>query len=243
MVQKSLTSTDGGVSEINWTQYLAYLLGQDKAEDAKKLSERAPEEFKKSRDMRLVKAQIHRFLGENAEAEKLLSALHQENSDDFDAADQLALVLVESTDEGKRARAEQISEANARRAPNLERTIATAAWVKFRTGSTDIADKALGQILRSGRFEPQTAYYMAMLYKSRGMLQQYARFMDAAVSGNGAFPQKRAAQKELAALIGNAAPSAAANGTAPANTNPAPAKSANPALPKSRRFPQRINAI
>jgi tetratricopeptide (TPR) repeat protein len=216
--RKGLTIGDGSDSEANWTQYLIYLLSQDKAEDAKKLADRIPEKYKGSRSVRMVKGQIHRFLGENAEAEKIFSALHQENSDDLEAADNLALVLVESTDEGKRARADQISEANVRRAQNVERIIATAAWVKYKTGSTDVADKVLTEIVRSGRCEPQTAYYAAMLCKSRNAVENYVFLLDRAVSGGGSFPQKRAAIEELKAIkakMNNAAAPAPAPAPAP----------------------------
>ncbi|MFN9913432.1 MAG: hypothetical protein ACK53L_12650, partial [Pirellulaceae bacterium] len=108
----------------------------------------------------------------------------------------LALVLVESSDEGKRARAEQLSEANVRRAPNAERAVATAAWIKFKTGSTDIADQVLGQILRGGRLEPQTAYYAAMLLKSRGMKDEYSRFLRA--SAPACSPERRNVRRSRA---------------------------------------------
>jgi thioredoxin-like negative regulator of GroEL len=225
--RKGIQASDGSVSESNWLQYLQFLLDDNRVDDAQKLVERVPADYQKSREMRLIKAIIHRFAGKNAEAEKLLSALHQENSDDLIAADHLALVLVESSDEGKRARAEQLSEANVRRAPNAERAVATAAWIKFKTGSTDIADQVLGQILRGGRLEPQTAYYAAMLLKSRGMKDEYLRFLRASVAGNGSFPQKNAAQKELASLDGSAIPAADPKGT----ESKAPATSPD-AIPK-----------
>jgi tetratricopeptide (TPR) repeat protein len=200
-----------GVTEANWLAYLQFLIDDERIDDAKKVIDSAPDEYKKLRDFRLITAILLRFQGKNAEAEAIFSALHQENPDDMVAADHLALIMVESSEEGKRARAERISENNVRIAPNSERTLATAAWVKFKTGATDIADKALGQILRGGRLEPQTAYYAAMLLKSRGLTGEYQRFLQACVDGPGAFPQKAAARKELEQLKAKAN-----NATAPA---------------------------
>jgi predicted Zn-dependent protease len=191
---------EAGSTEANLLNYIQFLIDEDRIEEAKGYLEKAPEEYKKSREYRLLKALVHRYLGENADAEKLLSALYQENTEDPMIVDQLALVLVESADQGKLARADQLSEANVRKAPNAERTVATAAWVKFKTGNADIADKVLGQILKGGRLEPQTAYYAAKLLELRGMKAEYARFLHAASSGSGSFPQKRAAKKEFDAF-------------------------------------------
>ncbi len=211
---------DAGVAEGNFLSYAQFLVDEDRIEDAKKVLDNAPENFKSMREFRLLKAILHRYMGENAEAEKLLSALYQENTEDPMVVDQLALVLVESSDQGKLARADQLSEANVRKAPNAERTVATAAWIKFKTGNADIADKVLGQILKGGRLEPQTAYYAAKLLELRGLKAEYARFLYAATSGNGSFPQKRAGKKEFDAFQkanpGVFTPPAPAPATAPA---------------------------
>jgi tetratricopeptide (TPR) repeat protein len=208
-------------TEANWIQYLKFLIDEDRASEAKGLIEKAPPEFQKSRDMKLLKALSHRYLNEDAEAEKLFSELHQANPDDLDAADQLALVLVETRDEGKRARAGQISESNLRQAPNVEKVAATAAWVKFKTGSVDVADNLLGQIVKGGRISAQTLYYSAMLLKARGKTAEAMQFLKAAVDAPGSFPQKKAAKAELPAA---AAPAPA---TAPATT-PATVPKATP---------------
>ncbi len=186
-------------SEANWAQYIQFLVDADRAAAAKLLLDKLPAAYQSNRDFKLLRAVVHRHLGESAEAEKLLSDLHRANPDDLDAADHLALVLVESDDEGKRARAQQISEANLRQAPNQERLAATAAWVKFKTGSADVADNLLGQVVRGGRISPQTAYYSAMILKSRGRPTEAAQFLKMAVEAPGTFPQKQAAKAELAA--------------------------------------------
>jgi tetratricopeptide (TPR) repeat protein len=204
-------------TEANWIQYLKFLVDEDRASEAKGLIEKAPSEYQKSRDMRLLKAISHRYLNEDADAEKLFSELHQANPEDLDAADQLALVLVETRDEGKRARAGQLSESNLRQAPNAEKIAATAAWVKFRTGSVDVADNLLGQIIKGGRISPQTLYYSAMLLKARGKTSEAMQFLKAAVEAPGSFPQKKAAKAELQAAMPAAAP-AATPATAPATT-------------------------
>ncbi|MDZ4848937.1 MAG: tetratricopeptide repeat protein [Pirellulaceae bacterium] len=193
-------------SEANWVQYIRYLIDDDKISDAKALIEKAPGDFSTHRDLRLLKAIIHRYLNEDSEAEKILSDLNRANPDDLDVADQLALVLVESSDEGKRARAGQLSEANLRQAQNVEKVVATAAWVKFRTGSLDIADKVLGEIVKGGRISPQTAYYAGMLLKTRGKKDDAIQFFKLASEAPGSFPQKKAAKAEVPAPAAPDAP-------------------------------------
>lgn len=210
-------------TEANLVQYLKFLVDEDRAPEAKSVIERAPPEYQKNRDIRLLKAVALRYLNEDAEAEKILSELHRANPEDLDAADQLALVLVETSDEGKRARAGQISEANLRQAPNVEKIAATAAWVKFKTGSVDVADNLLGQIIKGGRISPQTLYYSAMLLKARGKKDEAMQFLKTAVEAQGSFPQKKAAKAEL--------PAAA---IAPAPAAPAPVTPPPPVAPKKK---------
>jgi len=181
-------------SESNWSQFIQFLIDEDRAAEAKALMAKAPAEYLTNRDFKLLKAIIHRYLNELPEAEKLLSELSQANPNDFDAADNLALVLVESSDEGKRARAQQISESNLRQAPNEERLAATAAWIKYKTGSADVADKILGQVVAGGRISPQTAYYSAMILKSLGRDADSQQFLKLAVESKGNFPQKKSAK-------------------------------------------------
>jgi len=186
-------------TENNWLQYAQFLIDDGRSDVAKTMLSKAPADYLGKRDFKLVKAVVHRYLNELPDAEKLLSELHQANPNDFDAADNLALVLVESNDEGKRARAQQISEANLRQAPDQERLAATAAWIKYKTGSPDVADKILGQVVSGGRISPQTAYYSAMILKSLGRQDESKQFLKIAVDAKGDFPQKKAAKAELEA--------------------------------------------
>ncbi len=114
--KKGLTAKETS-SENNWLQYIQYLIDDGRSDVAKTVLAETPTQYSSTRDFKLVSAIIHRYANELADAERILSELHQANPNDFDAADHLALVLVESADEGKRARAQQISEANLRQAP------------------------------------------------------------------------------------------------------------------------------
>jgi tetratricopeptide (TPR) repeat protein len=184
-------------TSANWVEYTQFLIDEGREADAKVFLEKAPPEYQGLREFKLLKAIVARYMGDQETAEQILSELHRANPNDFDAADNLALVLVESNDEGKRARAQQISESNLRQAPNQERLAATAAWVKYKTGSADVADKILGQVVSGGRISPQTAYYAAMILKSLGRADESVQFMKSAVAAPGTFPQKKAAKAAM----------------------------------------------
>lgn len=194
---KSGLSDKSTSTAANWIEYLQFLIDEGREADAKVYLEKAPAEYQSLREFKLMKAIIARYMADQETAEQILSELHRANPNDFDAADNLALVLVESNDEGKRARAQQISEANLRQAPNQERLAATAAWVKYKTGSADVADKILGQVVSGGRISPQTAYYAAMILKSLGREDESIQFMKSAVAAPGTFPQKKAAKAAM----------------------------------------------
>ncbi len=97
----------------------------------------------------------------------ICSSLHQANPADLEAADQLAAVLVESKDEAKRGHALQLSEASLRQAPHLEKTIATTAWVQFKLGSVDVADRMLGELASKIAISPATSFYIAQVMKTK----------------------------------------------------------------------------
>jgi len=190
-----LKSKDSTVE--NWQGYLAWLVSRGRATDAGKLIERVPKEFQEKREMRFLGALVARYLGKNDLAEKGFSDLHQQYPDDAEAADQLALVLVESSEEGKRARAQQLSEANVRRFPNQEGTLATAAWIQFKLGSVDIADRVFSELASKTAVSPQTGYYIAQLMKSRGKEEDARKILEAIVKQPGNFVQRKAVMDAL----------------------------------------------
>lgn len=181
----------------NWQGYIAWLVSRGRSADAGKLMDRIPKEMQEKREMRFLGALVARYLGKNDVAERGFSDLHQQFPDDVEAADQLALVLVESAEEGKRARAQQLSEANVRRFPNQEATIATAAWIQFRLGSTDIADRIFSELASKTAVSPQTGYYIAQLMKSRGKEEDAKKVLEAIVKQPGNFVQKKAVLESL----------------------------------------------
>ncbi len=183
---------------VRWTEYFKWLLLNDRAADVQKTIAKLSAETMANRNLRFLKGVTARYTGDLQTAELVFAELHRESPDDLEAADQLALVLVENADEGKRARAFQLSESNLRKAPNQEGTIATAAWVQFKLGDIDVADRLLGQLAAQTALSPQTAYYVSEVLKARGKTEEARQVLKAAVESPGIFPAREVAKRELA---------------------------------------------
>lgn len=179
------------------TSFFKWLVLDDRPEVVLQKFEELTPENKKSRDVALIRAVAARYLDDLTTAETLLAPFHQENPDDLEVADQLALIWVESSDEAKRSRSLQLSERNFRAASNLEQVAATAAWVQFKLGSIDVADRILSQLVARGPLTPQTTYYVAELVKRKGNVQESQRLLKLAVETVGLFPQRAKVREQV----------------------------------------------
>lgn len=182
---------------VFWNEYLKWLLISERIDNVRAALDKLPAGVKEHRDMRLMSALAARYQGELAAAETILAALVQSNPDDTEAADQLALVLIESTDEGKRGRALQLSELNLRKLPGVQNTIATAAWVHFKLGAIDVADRLLGELSQQTALMPQTAHYVAEVLKARGKKDDAIKVLELSVQSPGVFVERQKARDWL----------------------------------------------
>jgi len=181
----------------NWSEYIKWFLIQGKAKEAMYFVEKSPADFRSNRLMKFLEALTLRYLGRLDEAEVMFSALQTENIDDLEAADQLALILAESVDQGKKGRAQQISETNLKRAPNEESIIATAAWIEFKLGDIEKAEKYLSTIVARGTSNPQTIYYIARLLESRNRKVEAIAMYQNALNAPGFFAQRSEVKKRF----------------------------------------------
>jgi predicted Zn-dependent protease len=184
------------VSASNWFEYAKWLLTQDRAEAARTLIKASGPEIRDSFGMKFLDAYALRFLGKVQEAELAFSELHDVNPSDPQIADQLALILIDSADQGKKLRAQQLAQTNLRRAPTEESAIATYAWIEFRLGTVDVADRIMSELAARGPIGPQTAYYIGRILDAAGREYEAAGLYDVAVNSAGLFVQ-RSATREL----------------------------------------------
>jgi predicted Zn-dependent protease len=195
--QKAVSESEN--NKAAWASYFKWLILADRPAEVAQRYDQLPESLRAEREIGLVRSLAARYLNDLQLAESILSSLHQFNTDDLDVADQLALVLVESTDEAKRARALQLAERNARQAPQVEQLMATAAWVQFRLGSIDVAEQVLSQLVARGNLSPQTAYYVAEVMEKSGRIEESQRLLRLAVDAPGVFPQRSIVKQRLTA--------------------------------------------
>jgi Tfp pilus assembly protein PilF len=138
-------------------------------------------------DLVFVAGLADRMSGRMDTAEAVFAKLHQKTPSSFAVSNQLALVLVESSDEAKRGRALQIATSNARRFPKLEDALATLGWVQYRLGDVEAAEQILTATMADGSVSRDTAYYLAQVKQALGKTSEATRFAEAASSGSGEF--------------------------------------------------------
>jgi tetratricopeptide (TPR) repeat protein len=182
---------------VNWHVYAKWLLENDRPQDVMRISDKINAAWTSDRSSQFLKGLAYRYLGDLNAAETIFKKLHQDNGDDVESSDQLALVLVEQTDESKRARAKQLSDTNLNRMPKSESIIASAAWIEFKLGSIDVADQMLGKLTSSTTISPQTAYYVAQVLQARGKAAEARGILEAACKAPGLWVQRSTAKASL----------------------------------------------
>ena len=168
-------------------EYVRWLLRQNRADDAKaQASKQRPSEAR-LRDFQYMIAMSERMKGNFGSSEKILEALHVQNATNFQVANQLALVLIESKDQGKQARALLLATRNLKAAPKAKDAITTLAWVKHRLGDTTEAEQLFDLVLRGGQASRDTAYYVANVKRALKKQSEADLLLGAAKKSNGEF--------------------------------------------------------
>lgn len=182
----------------NFLEYARWLLQRDRLEFAKELLSKIPLKWKSNRDVVFIRAVVDRCLDNLDDAESGLKKILRDNSDDLESLDQLVLIWVESAKKEDQDQAKQVSQSNLGRTPKLQRSIATAAWVEWKLGSTDVAEKMFTVLNQSGTITPQTAYYIGQFLESKGQVQEAGDFYRRALTSRGFFAQRRMLKEKLA---------------------------------------------
>ncbi len=111
-------------------------------------------------ERQFLQALVARMEGRLADAQKILSLLHQQNPESFVIGNQLALVLCQSTDEALRARSLQIAEVNTRNLPKSSEAWATLGWIQLQLGDRSTAEQSLANATQLGPMSRDTLYYL-----------------------------------------------------------------------------------
>jgi tetratricopeptide (TPR) repeat protein len=154
----------------------------------------------KSLEAKILCGVIALFKKDYAEAERFFDSAHTQNARHFPASNNLALVLIEQKDEGKRRRALEYATNNVQTYPRLPEAASTYGWVLYKLGRLDEAENAFQKATSGGSVVPDTAYYIAKLLYDRGRESQAKQWLELALKSNGPFAMRQEA-KELLDMI------------------------------------------
>ena len=181
-----------------------WYLGQNDLEQAKKIAEDALKIDPKGLEGKIVRGAIARVARDYPTAEKFFNEAHVQSPGNFAASNSLALVLVESDDKDARQRAVEMAEANVamyrENSPQQVNALTTLAWVYYKVGRREDAEKILDQIARNNALTSDGAYYVAKLLSDRGEKDRARKILDDVLANEPMFATRPDATDLLAKL-------------------------------------------
>ncbi len=181
-----------------------WYLGQNDLKMAQAIADRVLTLDAKSLDGRIVRGVIARVARDYATAEKFFNEAHVQSPGNFAASNSLALVLIESPDKAAQQRAVEMAEANAARyredSPQQINAITSLAWVYYKLGRREDAEKILDQIARNNALTSDGAYYVAKLLADRGEKDRARAILEEVLTNEAVFATRPDASDLLAKL-------------------------------------------
>lgn len=168
--------TDGRVCY----EYSAMLLLNDEPEDAKTYSDAAAELGVDTDELLMQRGYIARQLKDYAEAETHFSKMLDRAPSNFEAMNQLALVLIEQDDKAKQQQAQQLAELNVRRSPDSSFALSTLGWVHYKLGDRKRAEQALRLAASKPSVRTETLYYLLRVLWENGHKEDALRVAERA---------------------------------------------------------------
>jgi len=181
-----------------------WYLGKNDVAAATASADKALKLDPKSLDAKIVRGTIARVGRDYPQAERFLNDAHVQSPGSFPASNSLALVLVEIEAKESRQRALEMAEANAalhrEGSPNQVNALTTLAWVYYKLGRREDAEKILTQISQNNRLTTDGAFYVAKILSDRGEKDR-ARTIHEEVLANDAMFATRADAADLLAVL------------------------------------------
>lgn len=174
--------------------YCNWLLQQNETPQAKLHAEAAAKIDANSIDVLKAQGLIARMEKNLANAENYFRRVLNEAPSDLFAANQLALVLVDQSNQNQRSRGVQLAEVNARQFPRNAEALATLGYAYYRTGNIDEAAKSLQAAVSPGQMAADTAYYLALLVNEKDKADDAVKLLDQALQSKGLFVYRSEAQ-------------------------------------------------
>jgi len=181
-----------------------WYLGQNDLENAKRIAEDALKIDAKSLEGKVVRGAIARVARDYATAEKFFYDAHVQSPGNFPASNSLALVLIESADRDSQQRALEMAEANVAMhregSPQQVNALTTLAWVYYKLGRREDAEKILAQITQNNLLTSDGAYYVAKLLADRGEKDRARKILEEVLANEPMFATRPDAVDLLAKL-------------------------------------------
>jgi tetratricopeptide (TPR) repeat protein len=183
-----------------------WYLGQNDLKTAQLIAERVLTQDAKSLDGKIVRGVIARVARDYATAEKFFNDAHLQSPGNFAASNSLALVLIESESKEAQQRAVEMAEANVARyrenSPQQVNALTTLAWVYYKLGRREDAEKILDQIARNNALTSDGAYYVAKLLADRGEKDRAKTILEEVLTNEAVFATRPDAMDLLKTLKG-----------------------------------------
>jgi tetratricopeptide (TPR) repeat protein len=181
-----------------------WYLGQNDLETAKQGADTALKLDARSLEAKVVRGAIARVARDYKTAEKFFNDAHVQSPGNFPASNSLALVLIESEDKDARQRAMEMAEANVamhrENSPQQVNALTTLAWVYYKLGRREDAEKILEQISRNNALTTDGAYYVAKLLSDRGEKERARKILQEVLDNEPMFATRPDASDLLAKL-------------------------------------------
>ena len=201
-----------------------WYLGQNDLKMAQSIADRVLTLDAKSLDGRVVRGVIARVARDYPTAVKYFNEAYVQSPGNFVASNSLALVLIESTEKEAQQRAVEMAEANVQRfrenSPQQVNALTTLAWVYYKLGRREDAEKILDQIARNNALTSDGAYYVAKLLSDRGEKDRARKILEEVLTNEAVFATRPDAMDLLSQLKGGAPGGAAPSGGTPSVTPP-----------------------
>jgi len=189
------------------------LLSMGQAKQAEPHADQAVKADPNSLEANLVRGMTARMLKDYETATRYFEKAHLLSPSNVQAMRQLAIVLVESKDEGERKRALDFAETLSRQARGNAEATATLGWVQFRLGRLADAERSFNTVLSGGSLNSEIAYFAANLLREQGRTDAAMKLLDLSLRNESSFVYREDAEALRAKL--KSQDSAIGNGTSP----------------------------
>jgi tetratricopeptide (TPR) repeat protein len=158
----------------------------------------------KSLEGKVVRGAIARVARDYKTAEKFFNDAHLQSPGNFPAGNSLVLVLVETEGKESQQRALEMAEANVAMhregSPHQVNALTTLAWVYYKLGRREDAEKILAQITQNNQLTTDGAYYVAKLLADRGEKDRARKILEEVLANESVFATRADAADLLATL-------------------------------------------